>query len=268
MMTKFGLIAALAVAVSMVGPSVVRDGASGADELQPNLQALPASELILETRDGRDYLRFSATTWNNGRGPLELVAGEVDTGNDNDTGNDKQKVYQRIFFDDGTSYEVPAGWFVYHADHDHIHFESYATYTLQAEGAPGNSQAIGSKTTFCIIDTDRINHRLDGAPKRPVYTQCDADVQGMSVGWGDTYRYFLAGQELDVTEFESGTYRLSIEVDPNDNLVEIDDSEQDNTNSILIHLDVEAGTVQIVDEGGDDGGGNDCPPGKQRRNLC
>ena len=39
-------------------------------------------------------------------GPLELIAGEGGT-----PGSGKQKVYQRVYLDDGGSYDRVAGWF-------------------------------------------------------------------------------------------------------------------------------------------------------------
>ena len=44
------------------------------------------------------------------------------------------------------------------------------------------------------MDTTKIDARLPGAPRKSVYSTCYANVQGMSVGWGDTYGSYLAGQ--------------------------------------------------------------------------
>ncbi len=235
----------LLVWVALVGPAVSAELAS---ELQPNLEALPADEFRLETdTGGRTYLRFSTTTWNSGLGPLELVAGEKDAA--------KQNIYQRIHLDDGSYYDLLAGTFVWHEQHGHFHFEDYALYTLQEANAPGASERTSSKTTFCIIDTDRINHRLPGAPKRSVYRTCGGEVQGMSVGWGDTYRYYLAGQAIDVTDLLDGDYELTIEVDPKKRLLETNDA--DNTSTMLLRISVSDGTVGVLgDEGSGPGNGN------------
>ena len=231
---------ALLVWVALAGPAL---SAEPALELQPNLEALPADELRLETdAGGRTYLRFSTTTWNSGLGPLELVAGEKDAA--------KQNIYQRIHLDDGSYYDRLAGTFVWHAEHGHFHFEDYALYTLQAANAPGASERTSSKTTFCVIDTDRINHRLLGAPKRSVYRTCSSEIQGMSVGWGDTYRYYLAGQSIDVTDLPDGDYELTIEVDPKKRLLET--NEADNTSTMLLRISVSDGTVGVL--GGDGSG--------------
>ena len=89
-----------------------------------------------------------------------------------------------------------AGFFVWHQTHNHFHFEDYADYILQSVTAPGASVRTATKTTFCIMDTTEIDPQLDGAA---FYTTCGKSVQGMSVGWGDTYGWYLDGQAIDVT---------------------------------------------------------------------
>src|SRR5262245_66089059 len=148
-------------------------------QLKPNLQAFPAGNLaIVQDMFGVKQLVFSATTWNNGDGPLVLVAGETDAA------TLKQKVYQRVFLSDGTFYNRVAGDFVWHPSHNHFHFEDYAVYTLQPFNAPGASSRTSAKTSFCVMDTTAVDTTLPGAPKKPVYVICGNAMQGMSVGWG------------------------------------------------------------------------------------
>lgn len=211
--------------------------AFSAGDLKPNLTPLSAKDLRLENRnDGNIYLRFSATNWNKGVGPLELIAGEIDSV------NKRRNVYQRIYSDGGGFRDVLAGSFIWHEGHGHFHFEGFAKYILQPVHAPGASERTSTKTTFCVIDTDRIDIRLAGASKFAVYTTCNSDKQGMSVGWGDTYKYYLAGQEINITGLPDGDYNLTIEVDPKNLLLEINDS--DNTSTVLIRL--ENGRVKVV----------------------
>ena len=224
----------------------------------PNLEALPAAELRLETtNDGRILLRASTTSWNSGDGNLELV---VDPGN---TTTGKQKVYQRIYQDDGTSRDAYAGEFTWHPPHNHFHFDDYALYKVHKVGDLSNPVAHGQKTTFCVMDTDRINHRIPNASKKATYRTCGDQIQGMSVGWGDTYRYYLAGQEIDVTGLPSGDYEFTIVVDPKNLLLETTDgpggNAADNTSTIPICLDFTAMTVDDAPCGsssGNNGNGN------------
>lgn len=126
-------------------------------ESKPNLQPLPVSDPVL-VRDASAHiqLRFSTTSWNDGDGQLELIAGE------RDSASLKQNVYQRVHLTDGNFYDHLAGTFVWHPEHNHFHFEDYATYTLQPFNAPGGSERTGRKTTFCIMDTTRVNTSLPG----------------------------------------------------------------------------------------------------------
>lgn len=226
-------------AIALIGGSV---GAQAAVSLPPNLKPLSASNLSLVTdTSGTSTLRFSTTSWNNGTGPLELVAGEVDTG------SGKQKVYQRVYLDDGTSFLNYAGSFTYHPQHNHIHFDDYALYTLQPINAPGGSLRTGVKTTFCVMDTTKIDTTLPGAPPQPVYTTCGNLVQGMSVGWGDTYGSHLPGQEVDFTDNPDGIYQLKIEIDPKKLIIE--SNENDNVSCVLLNI-TNPNTVTVLDASG------------------
>jgi hypothetical protein len=213
-------------------------------ELQPNVQPFPASNpALVRDASGRTQLIFSTTSWNSGDGPLELIAGA------RDSTSLKQDVYQRVYLSDGNFYDRLAGTFVWHPEHNHFHFEDYAVYTLQPFNAPGGSARTGSKTTFCIIDTTPVNTSLPGAPPSAVYTTCNPDVQGMSVGWGDTYGRTLAGQSIDFTANPSGDYKLMIEIDPKKRLLESDDG--DNTSCALLRINATNLTVQVLGSGCD-----------------
>jgi hypothetical protein len=220
-----------------------RPGPDAAVAQPPNLKPLPASNfsLVTNTTTGTTTLRFATTSWNNGAGPLQLEAGSVDTG------GGKQQVYQRVFNSDGTSSLYFAGWFQWHNGHNHFHFDDYALYTLQPVNAPGGSALTGSKTTFCVMDTTPINTALPGAPAQAVYSTCGNQIQGMSVGWGDTYGAHLIGQELDFTDNADGIYQLKIEIDPKKVIVESD--ENDNLSCALISIK-KPSTVTVLDASG------------------
>ena len=200
------------MALKLAGPSQ-----AATDEL-PNLTPLPASDIMAVQSGSTLTMRFAALNWNNGSGRLEVWSGAEDK----EAG--RQKVYQRIYSGTGTR-DVLAGSFVYHEAHQHIHFDDFALYTLQPVNAPGASQRTSAKTTFCIMDTDHIDAGLAGSPSSPRYITCNGDVQGMSVGWGDKYGNQLVGQGIDVTGLPDGLYNLKIEVDPNNRIVESDESD-------------------------------------------
>jgi len=173
---------------------------------------------------------------------LELIAGQIDSR------AKKQKVYQRIYYSDGTSYDHLAGDFIWHKLHNHFHFEEYALYTLQPVDAPGASQRTSQKTTFCVIDNTPIDLNLTGAPSSGVYSVCGNLKQGMSVGWGDTYGSYLAGQSIDVSGLPDGRYNLIIDVDPQTRLLEVTDS--DNLSCVLLDLSLSTSSFTVVDSTG------------------
>lgn len=238
---RIGLAFLSAMVGALLGPAA---GSAQLVELRPNLQAFPAFDLAVVPDGGGHRLIFATLTWNNGDGAVELFAREIG----GSPGSEVQNVYQRVYYDNGSYSERLAGTFEYHPFHGHFHFENYALYTLQLAAAPGQSERIGSKTTFCVIDTNRIDRKLPGAPKRPVYRWCNDEVQGMSVGWGDEYGSHLAGQEIDVTGLAAGDYTLTIEVDPKGRLDET--NEGDNTSCVLLRIDVASQSVDILNDSG------------------
>jgi hypothetical protein len=229
------------VAAVFAGSCALVSGAAAqtTQDLPPNLVPLPAFNVTLVPGiSGTSTLRFSTTTWNNGTGPLRLIAGAVDTG------SGKQQVYQEIALSDGSSFLHFAGAFQYHDEHSHIHFDDFAEYSLQPLAAPGGSLLTGSKVTFCVMDTTKIDTRLPGAPKSAVYTTCGSQIQGMSVGWGDTYGSHLPGQEFDFTGNPDGIYQLKVVADPKGLLVET--SESDNVACTLLDIR-QPSTVIVLD---------------------
>lgn len=208
--------------------------ASAQTELKPNLQPFAPYSVHFDFTGTK--LLFSTTSWNSGAGPLELRAGE--------TSSQGQNVYQRVYLDGGGYHDYLAGTFELHPTHDHFHFEDYALYTLQPAGASGASDRTGVKTTFCVMDTDLVDGSLAGAPRSPVYASCGADVQGMSIGWGDTYGYWLDGQSVDVTGLPDGDYRLAIQIDPKNKILESNDA--DNLSCTLLRISVTRQTVNVL----------------------
>jgi Lysyl oxidase len=207
---------------------------SAATEYRPNLVATQASSLSVVRESGVTNLRFSTMSWNSGTGPLELRAGEINL--DQLT----RRVYQRVYLSDGGFYDNFAGDFVYHPEHQHFHFEDYALYRLVPVNAPGASERQSAKTTFCVMDTNKIPN-FPG-PASAVYSTCGSDIQGMSVGWGDTYGAHLFGQSFDVTDSPDGDYDLIIEIDPRLRILE--SNESDNSACVRVRLNVSSRSVQ------------------------
>lgn len=206
-------------------------------DLPPNLRALPPFDLQIlpNAETGNLELRLSATSWNSGAGPLEMAAGPAVDGG--------QEVYQRVYNKAGGFTEQLAGTFVYHPAHGHFHFEQYAVYILNpVDGA--NSKRQSYKTSFCVMDTVKVDTRLPGAAKKQIYGSCNRFLQGMSVGWGDTYGWNLAGQAIDLTGSSDGKYELTVTFDPENRIIESNDA--DNSACVLLQISVVNRTVQTL----------------------
>lgn len=228
-------VAAIVIPLLLTLPRVA--GAQVVDRL-PNLTPIAASDLSIAIGTNGPELRFTTTSWNNGTGPMELVPGE------SDSTRTKQKVYQRVYRSDGTSYDRLAGTMDYHPEHSHFHFNGYATYTLQPVNAPGGSARMSQKTSFCLLDSLLIDGSLPGAPLAKVYSTCTPAIQGISVGWGDKYGWWLAGQSFDLTGEPDGDYQLFIDVDPLNQMLESNDA--DNRSCVLVRLRISQGIAESL----------------------
>jgi hypothetical protein len=231
------------------------------EELLPNLACNGAFDLTFYTSSGQaGRLRFATLSDNTPPtsapitpvlGPLEIFGG-TDSG---DIVNNTQKVYQRVYYcnSDGTGTELLddssskrfVGYYTYHSTHGHVHFDDYATYvaTEQCDGA----EEKGQKVSFCLLDTDKIDGSLPGAPKRSHYNQCSSTTQGISVGWGDKYSAGLDDQWVDLGNEYVGVascWELCIDVNFKQEMKETDYS--DNECCIYVSISA-AGNAQKVD---------------------
>jgi hypothetical protein len=80
-----------------------------------------------------------------------------------------------------------------------------------------------------------------------VYTTCEQDIQGLSVGWGDTYRFGIADQWIDVgnTPLPDGRYVLRSVADPR-NLLDEGGNESEASNGAQTCFSVAMGQVQVT----------------------
>ena len=186
-------------------------------------------EYDLSELPGRTLLRLTTAMGNRGTGPMELNGGAV-------LPDGTQEVFQRINLEGGRSTSRLAGTFIYHAEHEHIHFDNFAAYRLRQVGAadaPGAVVAQGDKISYCLVDSARFNPALAGSPPLSINFTCE-QKQGISVGWADVYTKDLPDQWIDVTGVPDGRYWLEVIVDPENRLLESDET----NNSILVPIDL------------------------------
>jgi len=196
-------------------------GSFMAVDLLPDIYVAPNylydNDISTTTIPGRRVLRLSNGTANIGLGKL-YIYGTLPS-----NGDGTQNINQRIYRTDGTFYDRPAGRFIFHAGHDHIHVENWSIFRLR-QILPGDGVgavvAQGAKTSFCILDLQVYNSSLPNYNPRGQFLSCASTIQGLSVGWVDIYGKHLAGQNIDVTTLADGVYWLESEVDPGNTFLE------------------------------------------------
>jgi hypothetical protein len=257
--TKQRQIGAIAVAVALgtalVGSALPALGATSLpagstatptatdDRLYPDLIALRASDLRIQTLSDGRRLRFASSLGNKGAGPVEVRPNRnhpCPPGQHNST----QIVYRDA---NGNGRYNPtvdtsvrrhrAGCMVYHPAHAHWHFNASARYTLAKSGASQDVVvSVRRKVSFCLRDTDRLPAWAGTWKNRQAYGACSrTSRQGISIGWMDIYQSFLAGQFLRLPRnLANGVYCLRIVVDPLDQLVESNNKNNKSVRALRI----------------------------------
>lgn len=173
-----------------------------------------------------DLLRFTTAFANKGAGNLEVYGGDV-------LENGNQEVLQRIYDDEGGYRDRVAGEFTYHPGHGHIHFDGYAIYNLREigpAGEVGEILATGGKISFCLIDITKYDPNAGSSN----YGSCGT-TQGVTAGWSDVYSRHLADQWINISGIDDGDYYLEVVTDPEDQLLESD--ETNNTTIITVTIE-------------------------------
>lgn len=196
-----------------------------------------------KTPDGRRLLRFTAVIVNVGRGPFELHLRRAST-------SDPMAVSQRIYTSTGWREVASSAGTTFGGDgHNHWHIVNLENSEL-VRLDNGSKAGTGVKLGFCFLDNVKYRLTLPGAPTSPRYggcltagTQTWLDVtMGLSVGWGDEYRWSLPDQYVDITGLAAGRYRLRVTADTQNLFVESDDT----NNTTWVDLQIKGqGSVRI-----------------------
>jgi hypothetical protein len=208
------------------------------DLLLPDLQTQPPTDLVLQFPNANQrLLRFTNSLINTGPGVLEVLGRY-------DPNLDQVVVTQHLYRRDDTFQERLAGSFIFHPDHDHWHFEDFARYDIWSVTPNRELDAVVAftdKVSYCI--RDNVRSEIEDAPTRPVYEDCDQELQGLAVGWIDIYEYDTPGQIVDITALPDGLYALQSTVDPAGQLQEADDL----NNAAIVYFEISANRVRLLD---------------------
>src|SRR3989442_212226 len=95
------------------------------------------------------------------------------------TSSQSPRLKKRRWGVDTASRTQLAGCEIFHAAHNHWHFEDYAQFQLK--DAAGTTVVQGTKTSFCLGDNVHSTPGLPGSPSTAYYRTCDqVTPQGIS----------------------------------------------------------------------------------------
>lgn len=210
--------------------------------LLPDLQTLPPSDLVIEMAGsgGQKLLRLTNSILNRGPGVMELQGVA-------DQASGRTIVTQRIYSADGLVEELPTGDFVFHPGHTHWHLENFARYevwTLSSQGDLHGVVALTDKVSYCLRDNTPAD--IPAAAPQAAYTNCNQEVQGISPGWIDTYKFDTQGQIVDITGLPDGEYALRSTADPQDQLREL----HEDNNAAIVYIEIVGDQISIIESPG------------------
>lgn len=188
--------------------------------------------------DGPYDMRFSFTDdVSAGEGTFAAEAGTIQRG----------PIFQAVHFSDGTMELRDAGTYSFHVTHAHFHDDNVLTYDLLKVG-PGDALSTvggGTKSGFC--PADQLFGEWHRFAQMPSGTFGEGDSAaggncfsfndgflGLTVGWGDIYRWQRPGQYVEFGSNGDGLYVVQSTVDKQNETVEL--NENDNTAYALIRV--------------------------------
>ncbi len=169
------------------------------------------------TREGSTLLRLASATANIGDGMLHMIPSTSPS-------DDAVGTWQRIWTDADQYIDRQAGTFVYHPTHRHFHLDEFEQYRLLS--LEGDEVALGEKVSFCLIDVlsaEEQAHIGFGVFLAAVCQDAD-EQQVLNPGWADYYGASLEDQWIDITGVAPGDYLVEMIVDPENVLLESDET--------------------------------------------
>lgn len=226
-MRRRGLLTLLAGAACAAAAIPILALAAPGDEL-PDLRADAPDGAFLQrngSTDPRLLLRFDGYVTNIGEGPLDI------NGNPS-AGTMQQRVRNGGTFSNVRPVEVK---FETADGHNHWHLMRISRYSLWNQAGTAEV-APGQKVGFCLYDIQGGASRVPGSQAYEAKFYAPANFcsvgnpgatslrMGVSPGWRDVYDSSLALQWVDVLTTAPGTYRLAAEADPENKILESNES--------------------------------------------
>lgn len=222
-----------------IAPANPLNGLFPPDDINPPLDVAgqhPVSCAADETVDdgSTKCLRFSFGLTNMGAGNFDI---RWSTANNELSG----PMYQCVQRADGPPESRHAGFFQFHTTHFHTHYQDLIKLRLYkvvdantGEIVPaGSGKKLGySPADQALADWFRFDQAARGSSGSA--GNCieaidpDANRLGMSVGWGDVYRYQRPGNYVNFGMNTDGLYVVRLDIDPDDWVLEADDTNNES----------------------------------------
>jgi hypothetical protein len=264
-MTRHGLVVAIfsSALVACAGdggePVATSESALGGAALCAELEATTGglcpditeehpSHLNVQRAQQQEVLRFSSTHWNEGPGPLQIRGGgqtqpcQVEEHGELIDSICTYSTQEILDAERNVVHTQPAGVAVFHPDHNHWHQDNVADFVLRSGSLGGPIVGAATKVTYCLIDYDSGGN---GLTSDKYYFECNADLQGISPGFGDEYHHATHGQEIDITHLPAGIYYLTHEADPSNKWLELDDANNFSWVKIRLRRDSKSGNGAV-----------------------
>lgn len=164
---------------------------------------------------------------------------------------------QALHYSDGSIEYLNAGTYSYHPTHAHFHDDfilSYYLYkVLDKDTGIMEKAGAGSKSGFCPADQlwgtwykfEQGNEIPGGDSPGGSCFSFNNGVVGLSVGWGDVYRWQRPGQYVEFAGQGNGKYVVHALVDEYNNVVESDETD----NVSYAYIEIQGEEITILERG-------------------
>jgi hypothetical protein len=164
---------------------------------------------------------------------------------------------QVVHYSDCSTQERSAGTYSFHPVHAHFHDDYVLSFRLYAvrDAEAGVIERVGegAKSGFCPADQlfgdwysfDQGYEVPGGDEPLGNCTSPANGVMGLSVGWGDVYRWQRPGMYVEFDGQPNGRYVVQSRVDERDAILE----SNENDNVAYAYVQVENDTVQLLERG-------------------
>lgn len=238
-----------------IAPANPLNGLYPPDTVNPPLDVLgvhPLSCALDElVEDGVSRcLRLTTGPRNAGAGPFELHYVPIEHGLGILAPG---PVTQRVYWSDGTFMDRPAGEFLFHKTHGHYHYQDILDYQLYKvmDARAGRMVRAGSghKAGFSPADQLFANwsvfEQLEGEFVEGTPSTLGESTFGLSVGWGDVYRWQRPGQYVDFASNTDGRYVVRTVVDIRNHVLE----SNENDNAGYAYIQITGEDIRILERG-------------------